>query len=516
VKASERRIAINTILLSGTELLSRVVSLFLVILVARRLGPQMMGIYAFALTFVNLFETCINFGLERFIQREVGRRQELTGPLYATVFQLKFLIFLISIALIVILSLTVVDGTIKRWVVTILGLSLFFRTNVASGNAFFRACQKAGYEALVVMSFRLVYGGVGLAAVLSGQGLITLVSLELIAQAGACCLSWWLYFKKIAKPMDWNGTIFSLRSVQRNPPPHSNAAAAGEESETTSWSRLMELTRAAKDFLLIRIVLTAFTSANMLMLPALAGDTATGYYSAALRLTSAFDFLPDAFTGAFLPVLSQCTTRGLPAFLEIFRQYFKYLVMAGLVLAAILGGLADSIILVVFGAAFKPSILTLSLLPLAMVLDFTNLTFSNALIALNQERKNLQIFGVAVIANILLNLALVPLYRQNGAVLATIVCEITVLALQLHFLGWHRSVRLDLAATAARPVLACSLAFILGRTMMAWEVSHFVAFLVMPAALFLLLVLTRALSPRELMAMASLVALRKKEVEPSE
>lgn len=514
MKASERRIAVNTILLSGTELLSRVVSLFLVILVARRLGPQMMGIYAFALTFVSLFETCINFGLERFIQREVGRRRELAGPLYATIFQLKFLVFLISIGLIVIFSLTVVDGAIKRWVVTILGFSLFFRTNVASGNAFFRACQKAGYEALVVMSFRLVYGCVGLAAVLSGQGLITLVTLELVAQGGACCLSWWLFVKKIAKPMQLSCTIFGFRCLPHSSPFDTNTGSADEESRTTSWSRLLELTRAAKDFLLIRIVLTAFMSANMLMLPALAGDAATGYYSAALRLTSAFDFLPDAFTGAFLPVMSQCATRGLPAFLETFRQYFKYLLMAGLVLAALLGGLADGFIMVVFGAAFKPAILTLILLALILVLDFTNLTFSNALIALNQERKNLRIFGVAVLANILLNLALIPSYQQNGAVMGSLVCEVTVLLLQLQALGWDRTVRLELAATAARPVMACLLGFLLGRVMMAWQVSPFAAFVVMPPALLLLLLVTKALSLKELKAMVSLIPFRQEPVEP--
>ena len=77
MEAAHRKIALNTILLSATEFLTRMVSLVLVIFVARRLGPEMMGIYAFALTFVNFFDIFISFGLERYIQREVGRQPDL-------------------------------------------------------------------------------------------------------------------------------------------------------------------------------------------------------------------------------------------------------------------------------------------------------------------------------------------------------------------------------------------------------------------------------------------------------
>ena len=60
MESAHRRIALNTLLLSVTEFLTRLVSLVLVIFVARRLGPEMMGIYAFALTFVNLFDIFVN------------------------------------------------------------------------------------------------------------------------------------------------------------------------------------------------------------------------------------------------------------------------------------------------------------------------------------------------------------------------------------------------------------------------------------------------------------------------
>jgi O-antigen/teichoic acid export membrane protein len=468
VETTHRRIALNTLLLSITEFLTRLVSLVLVIFVARRLGPEMMGIYAFALTFVNLFDIFVNFGLDRYIQREVGRQPDLAGPLFSQVFTLKLLAYLAAAAVIVLVSLTFVDGSLKRWVIWLLSLSLFFRTNITSSNSFFRAHQQAKYEALVVISFRVVYGGAGLAAILSGQGLLTLAGLELAAQTGACTLAWWLFIKKIGNPF-----------------------------HRVTLSSLWKLVRATKDFLLIRVVLTIFASLNMFMVSFMAGDVVTGFYSAALRLSSSFDFLPDAFTGAFLPELSRRCNQGWEAFSAVFRPYFKYLLVIGLGLAAVLGGLAEGFILWIFGPAFTPAILTLALLALALVMDFTNLSMSTALIALDRENRIVRIFLAASVLNFSLNLALIPLYRQNGAVAAGIIAEVLVLCLQLRTLGWEAIRALGLGRVAARPLLAGLLAFGWARWLTLWHLNFFFTLALMALGFLVLLVLTGALTREE-------------------
>jgi O-antigen/teichoic acid export membrane protein len=484
VETAHRRIALNTLLLSLTEFLTRLVSLVLVIVVARRLGPEMMGIYAFALTFVNLFDIFVNFGLDRYIQREVGRQPDLAGPLFSQVFTLKLLVYLASAAVIIILSLTIVDGGLKRWVVWLLSLSLFFRTNIISSNSFFRAHQKAKYEALVVISFRVVYGGAGLAAILSGQGLLTLAGLELVAQAGACALAWWLFVKKIGNPF-----------------------------HRVTLKSLLELARSTKDFLLIRVVLTVFASLNIFMVSFMAGDVVTGFYSAALRLSSSFDFLPEAFTGAFLPELSRRWAQGWEAFGVVFRPYFKYLLVIGLGLAAVLGGLAEGFVVLVFGPAFTPAIPTLALLALALVLDFTNLSMSTALIALNRENRIVRIFLAASALNFSLNLALIPLYRQNGAVGAAIIAEVLVLYLQLWTLGREPMRALGLGRVAARPLLAGLLAFGWARCLTLWQLNFFFALALMAVGFLVLLVLTGALTREEWQGAWEIIRLKRRGLD---
>ncbi len=484
MEAAHRKIALNTVLLSATELLTRLVSLVLVIFVARRLGPGMMGIYAFALTFVNLFDILVNFGLERYIQREVGKQPELAGPLFSQVFALKLLIYAGCALVILALSLTIVDSDLKRWVIWLLSLSLFFRANIVSSTSFFRAHQQAKYEALVVISFRLVYGGIGIAAILSGRGLVTLASLELVAQIGACLLAWGLFIKKIGNPF-----------------------------HRVTWNNLRQLVRSTWQFLLIRVALILYVSLNMFMLSFMAGDAATGFYAAALRFCGSFEFLPDAFTGAFLPVLSRQITLGWESFGAVFRPYFKYLLLIGLGLAAVLGGMAEGFILLIFGPAFKPAILTLMILSAALVLSFTNLSLSNCLIVLDRERKIVVIFVAAALLNLGLNLVLIPIYRQNGAAGGSLISEVLVLFLMLQAIGWHQVWTLGLGQVTLRPLLAGLLCFGLGRGLTVWQVNFFLGLAIMAVGFILFMVITGALSRDELRAARELIRWKRKELE---
>lgn len=486
MESTHRRLALNTLLLSVTEFLTRLVSLVLVIFVARRLGPEMMGLYAFALTLVNLFDIFVNFGLDRYIQREVGRQPDLAGPLFSQVFILKLLAYLAAAGVIFLVTITCVDGTLKRWVIWLLSLSLFFRTNITSSNSFFRAHQQAKYEALVVISFRVVYGAAGLTAILSGQGLLTLAGLELAAQAGACLLAWWLFIKKIGNPF-----------------------------HRVNWGQLLALARSTRDFLLIRVVLTVFASLNMFMLSFMAGDVVTGFYSAALRLSSSFDFLPEAFTGAFLPELSRRGAQGWQVFSAVFRHYFKYLLIIGLGLAAVLGGLAEGFILWVYGPAFAPAVLTLMLLALALALDFTNLSLSTALIALNREHRIVGIFLAASLLNFGLNLAMIPWYRQNGAVAAAIMAEALILCLQLRTLGRGPVRALGLGRVAVQPLVAGVLTFAWARLLTLWQLNFFLALALLALGFLVSLVLTGALSREEWDGAREIIRMKRRGLDPA-
>jgi O-antigen/teichoic acid export membrane protein len=425
-----RKIALNTVLLSATEFFTRLISLVLIILVARLLGPVMLGIYAFALGLLRVCDIFLNFGMDRYLQREVGRQPDWAGPLFSRVFALKSLVYLFILVVIFSLSFTIIEEPLKRWVLLVLTVALFFRTHTASATALFRARQKAKYEATVIITMRLLYGGAGLAAILSGQGLLTLVFLELGAQIIAFLAAVWLFWHRIASP--WH---------------------------PVAWTGLKQLVAATKDFFFIRLVLTLSSSLNILLLSFLVGDLATGFYAAALRLTSAFDFLPEAFSGAFLPVISRQVRENWQGFVLVFQNYFKYLIIVGIGLTASLSSLAPQLIPFVFGSAFQQAVPVLTFLALGLTLEFINLSLTNALIALNAEGKILRNFTAVLFFNLLASLLLIPVFQEQGAAWAFVLAESLVLVLQLRALGHNRLRHLTLGTVMWRPLLAGLLTF---------------------------------------------------------
>jgi O-antigen/teichoic acid export membrane protein len=421
-------VARNTFLLGATELLTKVFSLVLIMVVARTLGPEMMGVYAFAVAFLKFFEISIDFGLDPYIQREVGRRPELAGPLMARVFALKLAVYLLSLVAIVALGLFLFDDGFKRTIVWILSFALFFRVNLSSANSFFRARQQARYEAMVVMAMRLTYSLLGIAALLSGRGLVTLVTLELAAHAVACLVGWRLFLTRIARVPD------------------------------IPWAELkvdvLRLARSAREFLFIRVVLTILNATDMVMLSLLSGNLSTGLYAAALRLTTAFDFLPSAFTGAFFPVLSRHAASDWPSFVGVFRQYFKCVLVMGTGIALLLAGTAGDLLALLFGESFRTAGPTLALLALMLTLDFVNMPLSNAILALDRERAMLRLFGAAASFNVAANAVLIPLLSHTGAALATLLSQALILGLQCREVGLPRLRELGLLRLAAKPVAA--------------------------------------------------------------
>ncbi len=470
-----RKIARNAAVLTGTEILARVMSLVLIMAVARRLGPELLGVYAFAAALIGLLGVFTNFGLEPYIQREVGRRPDSAGSLFDRVFSLKLALYALCLIAAVALSFILAEPGLKRQVIWILAVSLFFTTNMTGTNAFFRGLEKAHYEAAVRLSSRLFYTSAGLVALLSGLGLLALVSLELAASAGACFAAWRLFAKKAARP-------FSSIGVKG----------------------LMELVRAAKEFFYLRVVQTVFNLIDLVMLSLMTGDTATGLYSATVRLVGAFGFLPGALTGAFLPALSRRGGEGDddPGFAEVFRPYFKNLLILGVGLAAGLAGSAQAIMVFLFGPSFAPAGTTLAVMALALLITFANWSLSNAIIALDMERRMVRLFAAAAGFNIAANLIAIPLWRYNGAAWATAASQALLLALQLNCLGRDLVSGLGLVRLSARPLLAGGAALTSALLLAGTGVNLFLGLLAAGLVYLAGLMVTGALRPREIAALA--------------
>jgi len=418
----------NAILLTIADFLCLIMSFVLMIFVGRKLGPELLGIYAFSNAIINIFIIICTFGLEPYIQREVSREPEISGRLMAQIFVFKFMLYIGACIVIGILSVVAIEDELKRSVLWLLTGTLFFKINFMSLCSFFRAHQKAIYEAVVGITLRLVYTSSGIIAMLTGKGLLTLVSLELIASAIGFLIAWGLFIKKIDTPF--------------------------HRVRLTTIGKLIKNTR---EFMVLQLVQRLFLRVDILMLSMMTNDMATGFYSVTVRLTAAFAFIPSSFTGAFFPSLSRSALVDTDEFVKLFKPYLRFLILIGSGICAVLAGLSSEFIVLIFGEAFYPAGPTLALLAAVLVLDYASWPFSMSIIALDRERQSIMIFFFSAISNIIANIVMIPLWQEQGAAISTIISFIVLLLLQCRTIGYDMIKRFSLLRLAFGPIMTGSL-----------------------------------------------------------
>ncbi|HEX8995154.1 MAG TPA: glycosyltransferase [Ktedonobacterales bacterium] len=162
------------------------------------------------------------------------------------------------------------------------------------------------------------------------------------------------------------------------------------------------------------------------LLALLAGSEAVAIYTSAYRVLDVATLLPVTAATAALPlILAQPTRKHLSAFVS---QYLELALVAGLFVGVALTASARPILAALYSDRYDAAYPTMVTLAWVGGLTLITNVFSPLAVALERRRLLLYASGAALIANLALNLALIPLLGALGAALATLVTELVVTA----------------------------------------------------------------------------------------
>ena len=148
--------------------------------------------------------------------------------------------------------------------------------------------------------------------------------------------------------------------------------------------------------------------------------------------------MPATMIGtAFLPHLA-ATRDNAEARQSALTLHAKALLLFGIMVVA--GGVAcvSPLIALLFGPAFGEAEMIVTLLVCATGLAYFRLCLDAPLMAWGQDNWRIRALGIGAVANVLLNLYLIPLYAGEGAAIATIISELIVLAVLMANRGWFQ------------------------------------------------------------------------------
>lgn len=383
----------NTLWLSLSQVGSKILTFFILILVARLLGPEIYGKFAFAFSFALLFSLVADLGLSNLITREIAQKKEKAREITSISLALKIILSLGYLLFFgIFIQLLPFSPLTRRilWFAGIYTVSLSFSEFIGST---FYGFERMQYQALMRIGGRALILVLLFFAYFKKWGVVEVAGIWCLGVGIEVILGLFVLFSKFFFPR--------LK---------------------LSLSLIKEVLKESLPFALTTLFVTIYFRTDTVMLSLIKGDLPTGWYNASYRIMEAFGFIPGILSLASYPVFSKLAKEKEKIKALLFRVNFLSLIFG---IPVALGGLvlARDAVLFLYGKEFEPSSLSLRVLLFSSIFMFLSLPLSTLLNALGRQRKVMKAAFFCAGFNVFLNFLLIPYLSELGAAISTLFTE---------------------------------------------------------------------------------------------
>ena len=421
------RAAKNTVVRAGSEVIGKIATFAVFAALARSLGESSVGVFVFALAYLQIAMYLVLSGADPYMLRRVANDHAAADRLFFNVLAVKLLVAGPVLALALGLLPLIANGATTRDTVLVLAAGVLIEQLGKTLHAMFDAHERGPLLGTSLVVQRVVTAVLAIAAITAGYGVVTVAAIYSIGAA--------LGFGA--------GVVLLARGI----------GIPRRTFDPRGWPALV---KGSLPFGLQDIFGVLLFRLDAVLLAILATDAAVGRYGAAYRLLESTLFVSWALNGAFAAMYAYLDRDTEPTIGGVFQRSVKValVVLAPAAIACV--ALAEPIMRLAFGPDFVNGASALRLLGPAIVL-VALVTMCTALVYYHGDpRAIFRITGVMVVLNVVLNLVLIPRYQATGAAAAMLATEIVfafvVMRLSVDDVGgiqWTSLLTAPLAAGAA-------------------------------------------------------------------
>jgi O-antigen/teichoic acid export membrane protein len=387
------RIINNTSWLFADNILRLGVGFFVNAWIIRYLGPERFGVLSYAIAFVAVYSPLAQLGLDAVVIRNIvsypSSRDEILGSAFSLKLAGAGVTILLAGASIVLLRPE------DRMTQLLVGISILGTLFQSFGviDFWFQSQVQSKFSVIAKSSVCLAIYAIKIILILSGGSLVAfawvgLAELTLIAI----------------------GLVIAYQ-------------ISGRQLNTWRPSRAMMLNLLRDSWLLMMadLVYYAYLRIDRLMIGEIIGPKELGIYSVAVMAAEAFFFIPASFSSSIFPGIVKAKSESRELFNTHIQRYYNFMAFLGYAVAIPLTLIAGWIIPLVFGPAYGKAVPMLIVLAWGGI--FLNLIHARSyfLAAMNWTRIHLFFDVMGCVANISLNLYLIPIYGGLGAAAASLI-----------------------------------------------------------------------------------------------
>jgi len=467
-----RRVSKNILFLLLSEAIFQLLSLALILYLARILGPTSFGNVNFALAIIGYFLLFTNLGLPLLGIREVARDKTRLKEYLVSIITARLTLLLPSLLLIVIIFSILEFTTEANYLILMYGIGLI--PSVFLIDWLFQGLEKMEYVAVGRIINIIIYSGLVFALIQGTDNILYIPAFQVVGTTTAVAVLLLIFIRK------FGNTQFVM--------------------DTGKIKKMLSL---ALPMGICQIMIQVLYNIDTIMLGMYVSSEEIGFYNASYKIILAIILAGAVYFDAVFPLISQYYQSSLDLMQKV--QTFSARLVAVFAMPMTIGGiiLAKPIILLLYGEEYASGANALKILLCVASFVMINSIFGRGLWASDRQKIFLRIVSGQAGVNILLNLLFIPWAGIDGAALSTLLAEL--FGIYFYYSEFSKVVKVPLWAQFIKP--ACAAA-IMGCLMLAGlEIAHLSPIILLPVgclSYFAILYLLKGITRIDIMTIKSI------------
>lgn len=435
-----------------SKLVTSALFFVLSIFVNRELGPDLAGVYVYAMTLYTLFQVVPDFGLGNIMIRDVSPDPYKVFRYLKNLVVLRALLGILSFLLLMITN--VITTLIQRgqplnsdrfWLIFVVSFCVLLEQPLSNSlSEAFVALERQVVVAYVYTLMGFMRVALSMIVILSHSGkALVLLGAVYVVTIFYSILHFALIFKRTVKRAD-------LKSKR-----YGDDGEAGEAGELVPDSGPVAIDRDLWRYFIRAAWPLAVSSAGIVIYASMdvvllswmtsgaAGETAVGLYNSGAMYAKAFSFLVLAINMAILPSVSIVAKVRRERLGEVWENLLRYALLLIIPITVMVPVVARPVLIVqkhTYIDAWPVVWITMAAVSFSML---TSMSFA-FFIVLDRQKKVTQVIGIGLVLRAILNLVLISFWEYTGAALTMLFTETIAFGVIYYLLSKYMDHRFSL------------------------------------------------------------------------
>lgn len=425
--SATRKIAGNLVATILGEGLGAILNIYIIILIARELGPEHFGAFSFILAFVGLIQLVTDMGITNLLVREIAQNPKAYPKIIGNVRSLTWILTAIVLIPVACICLLFLDDKEFGQSILVMATAALAVMHAVIYGAVFRAFERMTFNAAFFVLHKIILLALVFIWMSGEASILNLCLMYLganIAQFFMFYISTWKVFGRVVLVFDYDYLKYLLL-----------------EAIPVGISMLFR---------------KATLHVDSILLSALSTPLALGLFSAAYRIIQIVEMLPFTLSIPMYPQLARLAGTDVVAFNDFLSKVLRFYVMIAL---PVMGGLflfANQIIGVMYTDDYLHAGVLLQALSVVVFFIFPSSIMIYVYTALQKQRLFTIVSLCVFLINATVDVITIPFFGALGAVLGTAFAEAFFVMASLYLLQ-SSGCSVGFLSIVFRPLIALAL-----------------------------------------------------------